>query len=253
MKKFRNSLLGLTVALTIVSVTGCGGVNRTSAPQDSKKSDVRIEQNSQETPAVGDDRDTETYAAEIPSPDKAKDIIGGIIKKLFPGSKDENGGRETPRDNAHKVWQTEAYLTRILDALEKGDTDALYAMYAPNVQNADPDLMRDVRRVAGMYKGTRKSYDFVDGSTSKNKGEKGYRMRFIASYKIETTEETYMILIGVNQQGVDEASTGVTSIALIRAEDYDAENELEEYYYVHDGAIPCDRQYLDDLKAKAGH
>ena len=229
MRKIKNICIGLAAVLMLTSVSGCGGRDNGPSVPDNAKNNISAAQ--EDT----DGTDSETNASREPSPEEVLDIVNRIIDTLNPDAR----------------YHTEAYyLTPILDALDKGDADTIYAMYAPNVQNADPDLMRDIKRVTGMYKGVCKSYVFKDGSDSDSGGKDGYRKRFTASYRVETTEETYMLLIGVNQKGVDEASTGVTSIALIRAEDYDAENEVEEYYCVRNGAIPCDRQYLDDLRAK---
>ena len=118
------------------------------------------------------------------------------------------------------------YLIPLLKAMEKEDTEAIYDMFAAD--------------------------DFVDGSTSDKKNkEKRYKKAFTASYEVKTSKETYMILISAHPKGLDKASTGMYSIALIRKADYDAENELEEYYTVRNGVTVCDRAYLPDLKKAA--
>ena len=144
------------------------------------------------------------------------------------------------------------YLIPLLKAMEKEDTEAIYDMFAADVTKSDKDLKRDIERLVKMYDGKLSEYDFVDGSTSDKKNkEKRYKKAFTASYEVKTSKETYMILISAHPKGLDKASTGMYSIALIRKADYDAENELEEYYTVRNGVTVCDRAYLPDLKKTA--
>lgn len=142
------------------------------------------------------------------------------------------------------------YLIPLLNAMEKEDTEGIYAMFAEDVTKSDKNLKRDIERLVKMFDGKLSSYDFKDGSTSDKKNkEKRYRKSFTASYEVKTTKETYMILISAHPKGLDKASTGMYSIALIRKADYDAENELEEYYRVRNGVTVCDSSCLPDLRA----
>ena len=144
------------------------------------------------------------------------------------------------------------YLIPLLTAMEKEDTEAIYDMFAEDVTKSDKNLKRDIERLVKMYDGKLSEYDFVDGTTSDRKNkEKRYRKSFTASYEVTTKKEIFMILISAHPKGLDKASTGMYSIALIRKADYDAENELEEYYMVRNGVTVCDRAYLPDLRKAA--
>lgn len=146
----------------------------------------------------------------------------------------------------------EDYLAPLLTAMEKEDTKAISGMFAPDVTKSEKDLKRNIERLVQMYDGKLVEYDYVNGSYShRYNKEKRYRISFTACYEVTTTEETYMLLFSAHPKGLDKASTGMYSIVLIRKSDYDAENELEEYFTVKNGVIVCDQKYLPDLRKAA--
>jgi len=128
------------------------------------------------------------------------------------------------------------YLLPLLRAMEKEDTESIYEMFATDITKSDKDLKRDIERLVKMYDGKLSAYDFVDGSTSDKKNQKKrYRKAFTASYEVKTSKETYMLLISAHPKGLDKASTGMYSIALIRKSDYDSNNDLGNQYTVKNG------------------
>lgn len=70
------------------------------------------------------------------------------------------------------------YIIPVLDALEEGDAETIYDMFAPDVKKAETFLQEDAETLAGMYEGELVTYRIVDGSTSdRGKKKSGYRKK----------------------------------------------------------------------------
>lgn len=131
------------------------------------------------------------------------------------------------------------YIIPVLDALEEGDAETIYDMFAPDVRKAETFLQEDAETLAGMYEGELVTYRIVDGSTS-NRGKKsGYRKKFTATCEVRTTEGEYMLRIAARPQGTTKNNTGVYAIALIRVKDYLEENELLKDFTANQGIHAC--------------
>ena len=69
------------------------------------------------------------------------------------------------------------YIIPVLDALEEGDAETIYDMFAPDVKKAETFLQEDAETLAGMYEGELVTYRIVDGSTSDRGKKSGYRKK----------------------------------------------------------------------------
>ena len=99
------------------------------------------------------------------------------------------------------------YIIPVLDALEEGDAETIYDIFAPDVKKAEIFLQEDAETLAGMYEGELVTYRIVDGSTSDRGKKSGYRKKFTATCEVRTNEGEYMLRIAARPQGTTKIDT----------------------------------------------